>query len=263
MTRSYDGIEWPTVPFPGPIEKYIVLAGRRGSEAHGTYIPPENPDSIDDRDVMGIVIPPVKYYYGLSKWEGADSIKGCWDVVLYELRKFVGLLVKQNPNVLSMLWLEEEDYLLTSTVGRTLIGNRTLFRARPAAANSFTGYAISQMKKMTSGAFNGYMGAKRKVLVERYGYDTKNAAHLVRLLHLGIEYLSTGEMKVRRSWDRQMILDIKRGAWALEDVQTYADSMLAECEYAAKHSLLPEQIDMDAVEDMLVACIHKELGDRE
>jgi predicted nucleotidyltransferase len=263
MTRTYEGIEWPDVPFPAPLEKYIVLAGRRGSEAHGTYIPPDNPDSIDDRDVMGIVIPPEQYYYGLSRWEGADSIKGCWDVVLYEIRKFVALLVKQNPNVLSMLWLEDEDYLINSLVGQTLIGNRNLFRARAAAASSFIGYSLSQMKKMRSGVFQGYMGAKRKSLVERYGYDTKNAAHLIRLLHLGIEYLSTGELKVRRTWDRDMILDVKMGKMSLEDVEKYAKSKIAECEAAAKNSDLPEHIDMAAVEDILIAIVRKELGDRE
>jgi len=34
----------------------------------------------------------------------------------------------------------------------------------------------------------GYMGKKRRELVMRVGYDAKNAAHLIRLLRMGIEF---------------------------------------------------------------------------
>lgn len=77
---------------PFPLEPSLVLLGRRGSEAHGTYVPPTNPDSIDDRDLMGVCIPPAPWTIGLRQWEGSESIRGVWDVVLYDFRKFVRLL---------------------------------------------------------------------------------------------------------------------------------------------------------------------------
>ena len=245
-----DTILWPDTPFD--LQSRLILVGRRGSEAHGTYIPSEDPTSVDDRDLMGIVIPPAKYYIGLSEWKHAEAIKECWDVVLYEYRKFVGLLMNQNPNVLGMLWLEPEDYLLTSKQSNILIENRNLFRARRKAASSFMGYATSQLYKMEHMAFKGYMGDKRKKLVEKHGYDTKNAAHLVRLLHMGTEFLETGELHVRRTWDRDMLDDIKKGKWALDAVKKYAVDRMEACRNAELKSDLPDEIDQEAVENIVL-----------
>lgn len=56
------------------------------------------------------------------------------------------------------------------------------------------------------------MGERRKALVRRHGYDTKNAAHLIRLLRMGIEFLQSGELLVDRSGhDAGELLAIKRG----------------------------------------------------
>ena len=250
---TWKDIEWPDVPFD--LEVSMVLAGRRGSEAHGTYIPPTEPDAVDDRDIMAICVPPANYYLGLSKWEGAEAMKGQWDVVLYEYRKFVRLLMKQNPNVIGMLWLEPEDYLFRTPAGDLLIEKRHLFRHRSAAFNAFTGYAYSQLKKMKGGEYRGYMGARRKALIEKHGFDTKNASHLVRLLHTGEEYLRTGEMQVRRTWDRDMLIAIKRGEWPLERVQRYAETYFAKCDTALAQSSLPAELDVDAVEKIVLATL--------
>jgi predicted nucleotidyltransferase len=236
-----------------------MLVCRRGSEAHGTYLAPTNPDSIDDRDIMGICIPPLRYYFGLNRWEGSDAINECWDVVLYEFRKFVGLLTKQNPNVLSMLWLRPEDYLYQSEGGKQLVANRKMFTARTAAYRSFVGYAEGQLKRMTHFQFQGYMGEKRKQLVEKYGYDCKNAAHLIRLLHMGKEFLDTGEMQVYRTWDRDLLLEIKTGKWPLERVHSYTESAFESCKKAYLSSCLPEHIDVEAVEELTTRTIRQHL----
>src|SRR5439155_494232 len=96
----------------------------------------------DDRDLMVVVIPPADFVFGLKTWSGtAESIKGPWDVVVYDWRKFIGLLVKQNPNVVGMLWLEAEDYLHATWAGRWLVDLRHAFRARKPAYTAFVGYA--------------------------------------------------------------------------------------------------------------------------
>ena len=56
----------------------------------------------------------------------------------------------------------------------------------------------------------GYLGDKRKQLVLEHGYDSKNAAHLIRLLRMCKEFLATGEMIVFRP-DAAELLDIKKG----------------------------------------------------
>ena len=71
----------------------------------------------------------------------------------------------------------------------------------------------------------GYMGDKRKKLVLQFGYDTKNAAHLIRLLKMCKEFLNTGVMNVDRSRDQEELLGIKKGGWKLEDVKQYASDL--------------------------------------
>ena len=44
--------------------------------------------------------------------------------------------------------------------------------ASKRAYHSFSGYAYSQLKKMTPDGVNGKMGKKRKMLVKEFGYDT-------------------------------------------------------------------------------------------
>ena len=244
---------FPDTPFP--LQPSLELLARRGSESHGTFIPSTDPDSIDDRDLLGVCIPPAPWLFGWRHWEGADAIKGPWDVVLYDYRKFARLLTRQNPNVLGMLWLEPEDYLHIGPAGQALIDARMLFRCRIPAYKSFAGYAGDQLRKMQSGAFQGYMGAKRKALVEKRGYDCKNSAHLVRLLHMGEEYLRTGILQVRRTWDVDQIVSIKRGEWSLENVKAYAADRFVKLKDAVDHSVLPETIDEEEIERIVLTAL--------
>lgn len=248
-----DDILYPDTPFP--LKPSLVLLGRRGSEAHGTFVPSTDPNSIDDRDLMGVCIPPAPWLLGLRQWEGADAIKEVWDVVLYDFRKFVRLLVKQNPNVVGMLWLEKEDYLHLAPAGRDLLAIRDAFRSRQAAFESFQGYAYGQLKKMNGGVFRGYMGDKRKQLVAKVGYDSKNGSHLVRLLHMGIEYQRTGELKARRTWDRDMLVEIKAGKWPLTTLKNYADDKFREMRKALAESVLPESCDEELIEYTVLGCL--------
>jgi len=253
------GAELPWTPFH--FTGHCLALMRRGSEAHGTWVAPEA-DGIDDKDLLGVVVPPRHHYTGtcIDSWEGAEAINGPWDVVLYEFRKFVRLLIKQNPNVVSMLWLEPEDYLYSSHEFDVLRASRSLFRARTSAYLAFAGYAAGQQKRMTNPAeADGYMGAKRKALFGKFGYDCKNAAHLVRLLNMGAEYLETGVMRTRRTHDRDMLIQIKTGQWTLEQVNEYTKVATERLKVAYGGSPLPEKMDMDAIEALTMKIVERRL----
>lgn len=255
MTDIAD-IKFPDAPFD--VVSHCVLMCKRGSEAHGTFVPTNDPAGIDDRDIVGVVVPPVKFYVGMKRWSNASSIKDEWDVELHELGKFVSMLCKQNPNALSALWVEHEDIVAADDVGRQLLESRALFRHRRRARDAFVGYAKAQMERMMRpGKLSGYMGAKRRALVERFGFDCKNAAHLVRLLHMGFEYARFGELRVKRTWDRDNIVAIKRGEWSLQDVLNYAKEWFDIVEEAFEKSVLPESIDEVLVDDLVVKLIAK------
>lgn len=229
----------------------MILAGYRGSIAHGMYFDPKKVrDSIDDKDLMGVCIGPKESVYGLEVFEQHEVFYNEWDSVTYELRKFMRLLYGSNPNVLSLLWLQPQHYVYMDDLGRELIAARGMFVTKKIYY-SFTGYAYSQLKRMTHFAFNGYMGAKRKSLVERFGFDTKNAAHLIRLLRMGIEFLRDGELHVLRH-DAQQLMEIKRGEWTLDQVKAEADLLFKRAEQAYDECKLPNEPDKKKVNDLLI-----------
>lgn len=232
-----------------------VLVGYRGSIAHGTYVPSSDPNSIDDKDVMGIYIAPKENYLGFKMKDNYEKKMNEWDVVLYELRKFMWLLLKNNPNVLMMLWLPEKYYLYKNEYGDMLLQNRDIFVSKQAY-HSFSGYAYGQFKRMTNFKFEGYMGEKRKGLVDKFGYDTKNASHLIRLLKMGIEFLTEGQLYVERE-DAPQLISIKKGEWTLEQVKAEAEKLFALAQEAYIKSKLPDKPDWIRAEKMLMFILER------
>jgi predicted nucleotidyltransferase len=240
---------------PG-LGRWCILSAYRGSIAHGMYVPASSPTSIDDKDLMVVCVPSREYYVGLTEYgsRGTVEIKqGAWDIVIYEVRKMIRMLLEGNPNVLSLLWVDPKHHLTVTSAGQLLLRSRRLFVGRHVY-HSFAGYAESQFKRMTHLAFQGYMGEKRKRLVEQFGYDTKNAAHLIRLLRMCIEFLTDGELEVTRP-DAAELLAIKQGQWRLERVQEEADRLFAQAKRAHQRSTLPEAPQHERVNRLCVQII--------
>lgn len=232
------------------LRQWNIMTVFRGSHAHGMYIPPTDPNGIDDIDIAAICVPPKDHYIGLKEY-GSRGTKDFWvdewDVVVYEARKAIGLLLKGNPNMLSLLWCPEEAIISISQAGQHLRESRGVFTSK-AVSGSFIGYAYGQFKRIThwreEGRYKtGHMGAKRKALVEQFGYDTKNAAHALRILRMGIEFMETGVLQVERTTDRDELLSIKRGDWALEAVTALVESTIERAHAAIDQSQLPPEMD--------------------
>lgn len=63
---------------------------------------------------------------------------------------------------------------------------------------------------------------KRSALEEDFGYDTKHASHLVRLLRMGEEALKGQGIIVKRP-DAKDLLDIRAGLWDYDDLVKWAE----------------------------------------
>jgi predicted nucleotidyltransferase len=232
---------------------WCVIHGFRGSIAHGTYEPNTEPNSIDDKDTMAFCVPPIDYYYGLKEFGSKGTkeiVDDPWDIVVYESRKAIRLLSQGNPNILSLLWLPKNLYIAISPGGYVLLDNRDAFVGRHVF-NPFIGYAKAQFYKMEHNAHQGYMGEKRKKLVEKFGYDTKNAAHMIRILRMGIEFLHDGELNVQRE-DATELLAIKHGEWSLEKVKLESERLFRRAEDAYDRSTLPVKPDRERVNEIAV-----------
>lgn len=227
-------------------ERQIMMC-MRGSQTHGTD------NELSDKDYFGVVVAPKARVLGFRQfdnWKYPEESN--LDLNVFSLRKYIGLLVKNNPTMLETLWLRDEDYcgVATNHYFRAFVTNRDLFSSL-RAYHAFSGYAYDQLRRMEKGATNARMGEKRKKVVAKYGYDTKNAAHLLRLYRMGIEFVETGVLTVYRP-DRAELLAVKNGEWALEDVKAEAELLHERMRDAKETSPLPQEPDTAPIEKLLV-----------
>ena len=85
-------------------------------------------------------------------------------------------------------------------------------------------------------------------------YDSKNIMHCVRLIQMGIELAKTGELNVDRekAGDRQFLLDIRNHKYEYDYLIDYCEKKKAEMDEAIKTSNLPEEIDKEFVNELLI-----------
>lgn len=247
-------------------EKKTILEGYCGSIAHNLHIPREADDvfGIDDVDIFNIYCFPIEYYLSLEayyKSKETDNFKMAEnDNVGYEIKKAVHLLAQCNPNMFTYLYLKPEHYLHISEGGKLLLEKRDLFLGKKRIRDGFCGYAHDQLFRMRGGAYKGYMGEKRKKIVDKYGYDTKNAVTLIRLLRSGKELLDTGTLQVFRTTDREELLEIKKGKYSLDEIQNMADKEFKEIDNAYYKSKLPEENSKQKINELLVDIMNIEFN---
>ena len=241
-----------------------VLSGYRGSIAHNLHIPREKDDvfGIDDIDLFEIYCYPLEYYISLEGYyhskEVEDKKEGELDTVKYEIRKAFHLLSVCNPNVLLFLYNSPENYTHISKGGKLLLKHKDIFLSRKKIRDAFIGYAYDQLNKLTTGVYKGYMGEKRRNIVDKFGYDTKNATTLIRLLRQGKEFLLTGNLKVFRDNDREFLLEIKKGKFTLNQIQDMSKMEISDVDEAYKKSKIQEENNKTKTNELLIDIIRIE-----
>lgn len=77
--------------------------------------------------------------------------------------------------------------------------------------------------------YSSWVKSRNKARAElevKYGYDTKHAAHLVRLIRMCNEILKTGKINVDRTGiDAEELKAIRAGAWEYDKLEEYAKQM--------------------------------------
>lgn len=307
------------------IEPRTIYLARHGSHAYGTNLPES------DVDLRGAAVPPrshvtgFAYIFEQSEANPEPTVVGAApiDRVVYSLRKFMNLASDCNPNVLEVLFVEDSDIIESTEEGRILRENRELFLSKKVK-HTFTGYAISQLKRIKThrnyllnppshkpsreeyglgttmkitadmmGAFdkvvaegnevhpnvmelvqkekqyksameawNSYQrwdtnrNEARKNFERDYGYDTKHAMHLVRLLRMCREILNGQGMIVRRP-DAKELLDIRHGGWKYDDLVAWAEKQDEEMQVLYDESPLPHTPDLPRLNDLCVELHHR------
>lgn len=85
-----------------------------------------------------------------------------------------------------------------------------------------------------------------------YNFDAKNMCELVRLIHTGIELARDGVYNIERTWDREFLLDIKHHQKTYEEIMAYVNEKRAEFDEYIKTCTLPETVDKEKVNNLLI-----------
>jgi len=92
-----------------------------------------------------------------------------------------------------------------------------------------------------------------------FGLDLKHAAHLVRLMRMGEEILTTGKVIVKRP-DAEELLAIRNGAWEYDDLIEWAERKDSELTRLYKESdVLPRQPDRKKLDELCTTIVEEAL----
>ena len=92
----------------------------------------------------------------------------------------------------------------------------------------------------------------RHAMEEEFGFDCKHGMHIVRLMRMGEEILTTGKVNVLRD-DAQELLDIRNGKWTYEELLEWAeekDNLVRNMLY--RQSDLPKKVDLNLASKILM-----------
>jgi uncharacterized protein len=115
---------------------WLIFEAVTGSRAYG--LATENSDT----DIRGVFVLPKEYYYSLEYTPQVSNATN--DIVYYELRRFLELLERNNPNILELLNIPETFILQRHELMDQLLPRLFLSRL---CEKSFANYAFTQIKK--------------------------------------------------------------------------------------------------------------------
>lgn len=226
-----------------------------GSTLHGTSVE----DGLEDLDLMAIVLEDKKDFIGFSEkdtWvkrtkpEGVRSEAGDVDYVAYGLKKYLRLALKGNPTILLALFAPRQDLRIISKEGLELQKLAPSIISKKIFA-PFQGYMKQQTERLIG--TRGQMNVTRPELIEKYGYDTKYAGHIIRLGLQGIELLDTGKLQLpMKEEHRRNVVDVRTGKYTLEQVLKQVAYLEFEIKDAYRLSDLPEEPDREKVEEFMI-----------
>ncbi len=240
-------------------EDTTILRCEVGSGLHGIAEGTPN-----DRDEMGVCIEPYQAACGLrapfeqhiyrtaAVREGrhdAPSKPGDLDLTLYSLRKWTRLALNGNPSVLLLLFAPSSHMVKIDALGTQLQQLAPAFISKQCG-KAFLGYMQAQRQRLEG--TRGQKNVNRHDLVEKYGFDTKYAAHVLRLGIQGVELLSTGCLTLPMCTQRYHIIDVRQGKVGLSEVLQEAGELERQLKDLLDTSWLPTQPDTAKVERWMI-----------
>lgn len=232
-----------------------------GSHAYGVH----TKDS--DKDIYGFCMPPKQYIFphqigghieGFGKRpQSFDQFTKCYDDVdftIFGIVKYFDLCLNNNPNVIDSLFVPDSCICHMTKIGQMVRDNRKKFLCSKAW-HTYKGYAYSQLRKLKNKDPNS---GKRKELIEKYGFDTKFAYHIVRLIDYAEQILQFGDIDLQRDSERWK--SIRAGEWTLNQIEEHFYSKEKSLQTLYENTKIPHDIQEVEIKELLLNCLEQHYG---
>lgn len=229
----------------GPWLNNNIFMAQAGSAAYGT----KTPES--DIDYRGVFMAEPKHLLGMSNVETYTEEQPI-DLQCFEFRHFARLCLKGSPLQIEMLFYPEDVIKQpTSFHWQALIGIRESFLGQHLKS-TFGGFAQGDIKRIAANS-TAKCGAKGKLLVAKYGYNTKHASNAWRLLRMAAILFTTGQLVVRLpEADREEIVAIKNGKYEKDEFLKFVETEDKRVFALAENSKLPSKSNFELVEQTIM-----------
>ncbi len=182
-----------------------------------------------------------------------DAYEKNYDVAIYSIVRMFRLAADNNPNILDMLWVPDNCVTHIDGIGHHIRKNRRHFLHK-GSYHRFRGYAHQQFKRLQT--------SPRKDLIEKYGYDTKFAYHIVRLSLQAEQILETGDMDF--SVNSAFLKEVRKGRFetvdALKEWYETKEKALDTLYHDSDRCNLQHSPDMAFLKNILLACLEQKYG---
>ena len=219
----------------------LLLLGVTGSTAYGLS------HAGSDVDRLGIYSAPTEALFrlGFNLAKASHVLTDPDDVQLHEIGKYIGLVLKGNPTVTELLYLDAHEFIDPRV--QPLIDMRSQLLGQRTVRDAYTGYAIAQAKRLVNRAAEGRSGFNSD-LAKR---TAKHGRHCFRLMLQAEELLTTGNITVDVSAHRDELFEI--GELAENDVAAFQSRFEERCAHIdSLDSILPMEPNTEAAEAFLI-----------
>jgi uncharacterized protein len=189
-----------------------------------------------DTDRRGIYLPPADLQwslYGAPEQLENDATQECY----WELRKFLILALKANPNILECLYTPLVE--TATPIAEELLAMREIFLSK-LVYQTYNGYVMSQFKKL------------EQDLRAAGAVKWKHAMHLIRLLMSGVTALREGFVPVNVAENRDLLLAIRGGEMEWDEVNRLRLDLHRRFDEAFTNTKLPERPDYGRANAFLI-----------
>ena len=178
-----------------------------------------------------------------------------YDANVYSIIKFFNLCAENNPNMIDSLFVPTRCIVYKNDVGDHFWTNRRLFLSK-RIFDKMRGYAFSELKRVKNNT--GVANEKRAALVEKFGYNTKSAYHVVRLMLEAEMVLEEGDLDLERH--REQLKFVREGGYTLPELEEWFKNKEMTLAVSHANSTMPITADYGLLKSLLLECLEMHYG---